>query len=58
MLRATSQESKKRTVRFPGIVADAKALGVTRQTLWRVLTGEWQSRSLLRRYEALKGHKR
>ena len=69
MLHAPSQKSTskpckgkpaKRTLRrgptkFPGIVKDAKALGVNRATLYRVLTGEWaQLRSLRARYESLK----
>jgi hypothetical protein len=54
MLHATSQNSTKKKVRFRGIVADANALGVRRETLWRVLTGEWKSKSLLQRYKALK----
>ena len=37
-----------------GIVADAKALDVHRIHLWLVLTGRRQSRSLVRRYRALK----
>ena len=40
---------------FPGIVSDAKALGVNRATLYRVLTGEWTHLAgLKRRYETLK----
>ena len=40
---------------FPGIVADAKALGVNRATLYRMLTGEWaQLQTLRARYDALK----
>lgn len=41
-----------RRVRFAGIGEAAQALGVDRTHLWRVLTGQRQSRSLLRRYEA------
>jgi hypothetical protein len=42
--------------RFPGIGRDAKALGVNRSTLFRVLSGEWgQLKSLRARYEQLKG---
>lgn len=41
--------------RFPGICADAKALGVNRVTLWRVLSGHRTDLSGLKaRYEALK----
>jgi hypothetical protein len=60
---ATSKKSKlkgrPRVVRFPGIHADARALGVNRTTLYRVLTGEWTHLSGLRkRYEALKAEQR
>jgi hypothetical protein len=44
--------------RFPGIVADARALGVSRDHLWRVLVGDRQSLSLLKRYNALQSKKR
>lgn len=40
--------------RFPGLVADAKALGVSRVHLWLVLTGQRQSARLTARYEVLK----
>jgi hypothetical protein len=55
MLRVTKGkgETKKRS-RFTGICADAHALGVSREHLFRVLTGERESRSLLRRYLELK----
>ena len=39
-------------VRFPGINAACAALGCSRTHLYYVLTGQRQSRSLLRRYEA------
>jgi len=44
----------KRRVRFRGLVADAQALGVHRNTLYKVLAGIWRSRSLTRRYQALR----
>ncbi len=44
----------KRTTRFPGIVEDAKALGVNRIHLWLVLTGRRQSTRLMVRYRALR----
>ena len=48
----------KKTVNvIPGISADARALGVTRQHLWMVLQGERRSPSLLMRYKALKAGK-
>jgi hypothetical protein len=45
---------KKGRTRFPGIGADAKALGVNRVTLYRALTGRYRLNGLLRRYEHLK----
>lgn len=46
---------KKKVIRFPGIVADARTLGVNRVTLYRVLTGEFSHLAgLRRRYAALK----
>ncbi len=45
----------RRETRFPGIIADARALGVNRVTLYRVLTGEFTHLAgLRRRYDALK----
>jgi len=39
----------------PGIVGDARTLGCSRVTLYRMLTGEWkQLRTLRRRYDELK----
>lgn len=60
---ATTEKRKSkgqpRVVRFPGIAADARALGVNRTTLYRVLTGEWTHLSGLRnRYVALKVQQR
>lgn len=57
--RSAGIAHRRRTVRrgpveFPGIVEDAKALGVDRAHLWRVLTGERPSVSLLARYRDLK----
>ncbi|WP_043585316.1 hypothetical protein [Geminisphaera colitermitum] len=43
----------KGSLRFPGIVADARTLGVTYSHLYRVLTGDRKS-PLLARYQALK----
>jgi hypothetical protein len=40
--------------RFKGIVADAKALGVSTEHLWRVLSGERQSNRTTAAYAALK----
>lgn len=44
--------------RFPGIVQDAKALGVSRVHLWLVLTGKRESAALKARYEVLKSRQR
>jgi len=49
----SSSPRRARRVRFAGIGEAAAALGVERTHLWRVLTGQRQSRSLLARYEAL-----
>ncbi len=35
--------------RFIGIVAEAKRLGVTKAHLWRVLTGQRESKRLMKR---------
>jgi hypothetical protein len=46
---------KPRLIRFPGICADARALGVDRVTLYRVLSGAFTHLpGLRRRYDALK----
>lgn len=50
-----AKDRRKRVVRFPGLIADARALGVNRTTLYRVLTGEFTHlKGLKARYEALK----
>jgi hypothetical protein len=49
------RRSKRGKTRFPGIVWQASALGVTRHHLYQVLTGTRPSRSLIRRYEELTG---
>lgn len=48
-------KAKPRTgkAKFPGITADAKALGVTRPHLFLVLTGKRQSVRLLAAYKQL-----
>ena len=43
---------------FRGITEDAEELGVSRQHLWFVLTGKRESKSLSRRYRALKAQQR
>lgn len=51
-----AQKPKKQSplTRFPGLIADAEALGVHRTHLYLVLSGQRTSASLLRRYRALK----
>ena len=43
----------KRVVTHPNICAHAKALGVSREHLYRVLTGQRDSRELMLRYQAI-----
>lgn len=47
-----------RSVRFPGLINDAAALGVHRNHLYLVLCGKRQSSRLLSRYLRLKGSQR
>jgi hypothetical protein len=55
MLPAPPKKSEsKRQVLFVGICADAVKLGVCREHLYRVLTGQRVSKSLLKRYQELK----
>jgi hypothetical protein len=55
MSQATTKKAQhRRKVKYPNIGVDAAALDVTRQHLWEVLQGNRPSRSLLRRYRALK----
>jgi len=46
--------SRKRNPAIKGITLDAEALGVTRTHLYLVLTGNRESKPLLKRYRALK----
>ena len=56
MLPVSSNKGEsKRRVQFVGICADAVKLGVSREHLYRVLTGQRTSQSLLKRYRELKG---
>lgn len=48
------QRPRRGATRFPGIVKDAARLGVNRIHLYLVLTGQRESRPLLRRYTELK----
>jgi len=55
MSRATANKAQgQRKVKYPNIGMEAELLGVTRQHLWEVLQGNRTSRSLRRRYRALK----
>jgi len=49
------QDKPLRSVRFPGLLTAAQALGVHRNHLYLVLTGKRTSHRLLARYRALKG---
>ena len=50
-----SAQQKKTAVKFRGITRHAEQLGVRREHLWLVLTGQRQSRRLTARYTALTG---
>jgi hypothetical protein len=54
-MKTTNQKPQGKVIRFPGIVKDAKGLNVTRIHLYLVLTGLRESRSLITRYQTLKG---
>jgi len=54
MRRARSKDKPKRVIRYHGICADAATLGVNRNSLYKVLSGRWVSKSLSARYAALK----
>ena len=54
MQRGTTKSRAKRRWRFRGICADARALGVHRNSLYKVLAGERLSRRMRERYDALK----
>ncbi len=47
--RAAGRRAIRGDARFPGICAAADALGITREHAYRVLTGERQSRTLIRK---------
>jgi hypothetical protein len=55
LMVARTLVGSKSNQRLRGIYQAAKALGVSRSHLWRVLTGRRSSASLLSRYEALRG---
>jgi hypothetical protein len=54
MQRAAFKTREKRPWRFRGICADARALGVHRNSLYKVLAGIWKLKKLAARYAALK----
>lgn len=59
-MKDTHENTPARAVRFVGITADARALGVHRVTLYKMLTGKpgfAELKSLRRRYEALQSRK-
>jgi hypothetical protein len=53
MKRVQHIKEKQRTVKYPNISRHAQMLGVTREHLWRVLTGRRESRSLSVRYASI-----
>ncbi len=53
MKTGSKHKIARRRTRFPHIGKAAEQLGVERTHLWRVLSGQRKSASLLRRYEAL-----
>jgi hypothetical protein len=57
MRHTATRKPRKRIIRWPGICADSRALGVNTRTLQRVLSGEWQSKTLSARYRQLKSEK-
>jgi hypothetical protein len=54
MVARIAIKGKKKRWGFPGISVNARALGVNRSHLWRVLSGKRRSCSLVARYMALK----
>ena len=55
--REARVKKTRRVVRFPGLVTDAETLGVHRNHLYLVLSGQRSSISLLQKYRELKGIK-
>lgn len=53
--RVPQRLGQSHVVVYPGLVADADALGVSRFHLYKVLRGQRESRRLLAAYHALKG---
>jgi hypothetical protein len=56
MLQVIPQSDRRRP-RFPGIVEDARRLGVSRVHLYLVLIGDRKSPTLLARYQRLQAKK-
>ena len=54
MQRNATKGPGKRRWRFRGLCADARALGVHRNSLYKVLAGVWKLKGLRARYDALK----
>lgn len=54
MHRSATGSRAKRRWRFRGICADARTLGVHRNSLYKVLAGIWKLKGLSARYAALK----
>jgi hypothetical protein len=54
MHRSATKSGAKRRWRFRGICADARILGVHRNSLYKVLAGIWKLKNLAKRYAALK----
>ena len=54
MKHSATLQAPKRRRRFRGICADARTLGVHRNSLYKVLAGIWKLKNLAARYEALK----
>jgi len=52
--RVAGESDLRRARRIPGVIADARALGVSHPHLSQVLHGRRPSKSLLARYQALK----
>ncbi len=55
MATTQSRQKLRGPCRFPGITADARTLGVSRNWLYSVLSGRYQCAELLARYAALQG---
>jgi len=52
--KSNSSKCSEGRIKHPGLIADAEALNVTYQHLFKVLEGQRESKSLLARYKALK----